>query len=70
MNALNLPFAGLRDYSSYKVFSRTFFGYYWSSSLMYADKARYMYFSNSDFNWQEYNYRSDGYAVRCFKNTT
>ena len=51
--------------------SNVFTGNYWSSSpdTSSSDSARLFSFSTSDVTSQKSKYRSNGYSVRCFKNT-
>jgi hypothetical protein len=67
---LNLPFAGRRDYTTYKVSNRGSEGYYRSSVPYDWKTSWYVDFYSSYIYWQKNNYgkRSYGYSVRCFRN--
>ncbi|MBR3179929.1 hypothetical protein IKF57_00130, partial [Candidatus Saccharibacteria bacterium] len=41
------------------------YSYYWSSSVSSSDYACNLYFNSSNVNPTNYNYRSDGFSVRC-----
>jgi uncharacterized protein (TIGR02145 family) len=68
----NLPFAGYRYYSDVEVKSQGSDSYYWSSSSDSNGSAYYfnIYGSKNNFDSWYSNYKSYGYSVRCFKNTS
>lgn len=69
--ALKLPFAGYRSGSSAGVNEQGDYGRYWSSSPRpsNANRAHYLSFSSSSTSPQNSNNRSNGYSVRCFKDS-
>ena len=68
MNTMNLPFAGYRYYSNFKVNGRGDYGLYWSSTPGDNGSARLMSFRAGLINWQDGSNRSHGCSVRCVKN--
>ena len=66
---LGLPFAGYRNCSTSDVNSQGTNGYYWSSSLNYANYAYSLGFSSTALSPQNSYYRANGFSVRCFKNS-
>ena len=63
-NSIFLPAAGNRD-GAY-IFSRDYYGYYWSSSLYsdYSDSAYYLILYGYDSDWYFPSYRYNGQSVR------
>ena len=68
-NELYLPFAGYRYHSSAGVSGQGTDASYWSSTAYSADIAYYLSFYSAGLNPQLGGYRSDGFFVRCFKNS-
>ncbi|MBV7440243.1 hypothetical protein KRX57_02305 [Weeksellaceae bacterium TAE3-ERU29] len=65
---LNLPAAGYRYSSSGTSFDNTgSYGFYWYSSSNGSYYAWSMYFNSGYSNPQYYDYRSNGFSVRCLK---
>ncbi|MBR6908570.1 hypothetical protein IKN40_09110 [bacterium] len=69
---LMLPFAGYRNYSDAVVKSQGNNGGYRSSSRNPNGNAYNFNFygGNYNFNIQNDSYSSNGYSIRCFKNTS
>jgi len=68
-NELYLPFAGYRGYSSAGVRYRGTYADYWSSTAYSADTAYRLYFNSAGLDPQHGYNRSNGFSVRCFKNS-
>jgi len=69
INELYIPFAGYRYYSSAGALNRGAIAYYWSSTAYSAGGEFILSFYSSGLYPQNGNYRSNGYSVRCFKNS-
>ena len=67
--ALKLPFAGRRKNSSAGVDNQGTYGSYWSSMRNDNNSAYRLYFNSSDIGPQSTLSRTNGYSVRCFKNS-
>lgn len=67
-----LPFAGYRDYNGTSIDDKGTNGLYWSSSPRpsNANNSYYLRFSSSYVSPQSSGYRSNGFSVRCFKNSS
>jgi uncharacterized protein (TIGR02145 family) len=70
-----LPSAGKRDYVDASLIGQGSEGWYWSSSPVFSNLyyASYLYFGyvnevSADHS-SSYAYRTNGYSVRCFKNS-
>ncbi|MFM7155257.1 MAG: hypothetical protein ACKOZV_14150, partial [Bacteroidota bacterium] len=61
---LMLPAAGDRYYSNGALFSRGFYGYYWSSTVYDSSSAWNLYFNSSNA-YTYYSGRTYGKSVRC-----
>ena len=61
---LMLPAAGGRSNYGGQLFSRGYNGYYWSSTEDGTDDAWYLVFSSGGAN-TSYDYRRDGFSLRC-----
>ncbi len=66
---LKMPMAGYRSYSSSNVANAGSYGFYWSSTAYSTNRAYYLAFNSSSITPQADQYRSNGYSVRCFKDT-
>lgn len=66
-----MPFAGDRSYSTANPASQGHEGYYWASSPYEGNPnaARYLHLNPSAVHADYGHYRTNGYSVRCFKNT-
>ena len=62
---LFLPAAGYRNYGGGSVNGSGSGGYYWSSTVLDADRAWDMLFSSSTVNAGYSNYRAHGVSLRC-----
>ena len=72
MEYFNIPFAGLRNYSSAALNGQGSYGLYWSSSPYGSDypyRARFLYLDSSNVDANNIYYRAYGFSVRCFKNS-
>ena len=65
---LKIPMAGYRYYNGAIVINSGSNGYYWSSTPYDANRSYIFYFYSSGITPQFYDYRANGYSVRCFKN--
>lgn len=65
VRTLMLPAAGARGYEQGELQSRGQSGDYWSSSLVNAANAYFLYFNNTTINPRNTNYRTFGFSVRC-----
>lgn len=66
---LKMPLAGLRHYASAGVYYQGTDACYWSSTAYSADDAYRLDFGWAGLNPQYRSERSDGFSVRCFKDT-
>lgn len=69
---LHMPFAGYRNYSNAVIGSQGVNSNYWSSSpytSSYPNLARHLSLNSSNVYENNYDYRTFGYSVRCFKNS-
>lgn len=66
--ALNIPFAGWRDYSSASVRNQGDYALLWSSSPD-DTRARFLRLRSSNVYADSRNYRAYGFPVRCFKDS-
>ncbi len=62
-----LPAAGYRSYSSGTPYTQGASGYYWSSTPTSGASGYYLYFYSGYVYPSGYNYRSDGFSVRCVR---
>ena len=69
---LRLPTAGERDYYALNFELRGSYGKYWSSSPVEGDLsyAEYLHFDDTEVKRKRPSYRSNGFPVRCLKNST
>ena len=66
---LKMPMAWYRYYNNADVNNVGSNGRYWSSTPRYADYAYDLRFYSSGIDHQDFNLRSYGFSVRCFKNS-
>jgi hypothetical protein len=67
-NALKMPMAGARNYSSADLNINGSYGGYWSTSLI-GSAAYRMYFGSTYISPSASSFRAHGYSVRCFKDS-
>ena len=66
---LKMPISGHRQQSNADISGVGSIGYYWSSTSYNVNSAYNLYILSSRINPQYNNYRSNGFSVRCFKNS-
>jgi hypothetical protein len=67
-NALKLPMAGSRTWTTGETIYQTTYGDYWSSTPLTNNNANYFSFNSTGIYSYGGTRRASGYAIRCFKN--